>query len=181
MNSESTPDIALYWNDALTEDLLRFLTGRIKCKEAAADLTHETFLRFHQFIRTTQPNNARALAFSIAVNLAIDYQRKMKIRQKVIVEDEFETNRLDDAQAAATPGPERTAIAQQQLQLVYAALQELPADCRNAFIMQSIDGLTQAQIAARLGISQTQVYRLLLKAMSHCRQKLNTQNQPNAK
>jgi hypothetical protein len=31
--------MALYWNEALAEDLLRFFTGRIKCPEAAADLT----------------------------------------------------------------------------------------------------------------------------------------------
>ncbi len=60
MTASSPPDMALYWNEALAEDLLRFFAGRIKCQEAAADLTHETFLRFHQFIQSTPPNNARA-------------------------------------------------------------------------------------------------------------------------
>ncbi len=177
MTSSSTLDIALYWNEALAEDLLHFFTGRIKCAEAAADLTHETFLRFHQFIQATPPNNARALAFSIAVNLATDYQRKMKVRQKVMVEGELEPYHLAEAQTAAVNEPERIAIAQQQLQRVYAALKELPADCRDAFIMQSINGLTHAQIAARLGVSQVKVYRLLIKAMAHCQLRLNAQNQ----
>jgi RNA polymerase sigma factor (sigma-70 family) len=178
MTASSPPDIALYWNEALAEDLLHFFTGRIKCPEAAADLAQETFLRFHHFIQSTPPNNARALAFSIAVNLATDYQRKMKVRQKIMLDGELEPYRLADAQIAADTGPERIVMAQQQLQRVYAALEELPLDCRSAFIMQSIDGLTHTQIASRLGVSQVKVYRLLLKAMSHCQLSLNTLNNP---
>ena len=41
MIASSPPDIALYWNEALAEDLLRFLMGRIKCREAAADLARK--------------------------------------------------------------------------------------------------------------------------------------------
>lgn len=158
--------------------MLCFFTGRIKCQETAADLTQETFQRFQQFIQTTPPNNARALAFSIAVNLATDYQRKMKVRQKVMVYGEHEPSRLAHAQTLADSGPERIVMARQQLQLVVAALEELPEDCRKAFILHSIDGLTQTQIAARLGVSQVKVYRLLIKAMSHCQQRLNVQNEP---
>ena len=170
--------MALYWNEALADDLLRFFAGRIKCRETAADLTHETFLRFHQFIQATPPNNARALAFSIAVNLATDYQRKMKVRHKVMVDEGEESCRPVNTQAIADTGPERIVMADQQLQLVYTALAELPEDCRNAFIMQSIDGLTQVQIASRLGVSQVKVYRLLIKAMSHCQLRLNGHNEP---
>jgi RNA polymerase sigma factor (sigma-70 family) len=177
MTASSPPDMTLYWSETLAEDLLSFFSGRIKCQEAAADLTQETYLRFHHFIQTTPPNNARALAFSIAVNLATDYQRKMKVRQKIMVDGEFEPNLLPETHILASSGPERTVIARQQLQLVYEALDELAADCRNAFIMQSIEGLTQAQIATRLGVSQVKVYRLLLKAMNHCQLKLNAHNQ----
>lgn len=178
MTASTPTDMALYWNEALAEDLLSFFTGRISCQEAAADLTHETFLRFHQFIQTTPPNNARALAFSIAVNLATDYQRKIKVRQKIMVDGALEPYRLPDVQTVGSTGPERIVMARQQLQLVYTALDELPIDCRNAFMMQSIEGLTQAQIAARLGVSQVKVYRLLIKAMGHCQLKLNAQNEP---
>jgi Sigma-70 region 2 len=118
MTASSPPDMTLYWSETLAEDLLSFFSGRIKCQEAAADLTQETYLRFHHFIQSTPPNNARALAFSIAVNLATDYQRKMKVRQKIIVDGEFEPNMLPEAKVLASSGPERTVIARQQLQLV---------------------------------------------------------------
>lgn len=178
MTASSPPDLASYWNEALADDLLCFFTGRIKCQETAADLTQETFLRLQHFIQSTPPNNARALAFSIAVNLAIDYQRKMKVRQKVMVYVEHDPSRLADAQTLADTGPERIVMARQQLELVVAALEELPEDCREAFKMHSIDGLTQTQIAVHLGVSQVKVYRLLIKAMGHCQQRLNIQNEP---
>jgi len=178
MTASSPPDIALYWNQALSDDLLHFLTGRIKCPDTASDLRQETFLRFQQFIQTTPPNNARALAFSIAVNLATDYQRKMKIRHKVMLDGEFVPGLLSETENIAYSGPEQIVIARQQLQLVYSALEELPSDYRNAFIMHSIEGLTQAQIATRLGVSQVKVYRLLLKTMSHCQLRLKAQNEP---
>ena len=178
MTASSPPEMALYWNEELSKDLLSFFTGRIKCQEAAADLAQETFLRFHQFIQTAPPNNARALAFSIAVNLATDYQRKIKVRQKVMVDEEHESCRLPNEQTIADTGPERIVMARQQLQVISAALAELPVDCRNAFMMQSVEGLTQAQIASRLGVSQVKVYRLLINAMSHCQLRLLAENQP---
>lgn len=177
MNFFSGQDIAAFWTDSLTRELQTFFTGRIKCPDAAADLTHETFLRFHRFVENTPPNNARALAFSIAVNLATDYQRKMKVRNKIMVDTELEPGPQSFGQAAENKGPERLAMAQQELQLLYAALDELPADCRSAFMLHSVDGLTQAQIATQLGVSPSKVYRLLIAAMSHCQQRINQANE----
>lgn len=170
MNSALAADCSAFWTDTLAKDLLVFFTGRIKCPEAAADLTQETFLRFQKFVSATPPDNARALAFGIAVNLATDYQRKMKVHQRIMVDAETESGPFGATDEA---GPERVAIAQQQLQLVTAALDELTAECRTAFVLHSMDGLTQEQIAKRLGISTSKVYRLLVKAMSHCQSRLN--------
>jgi RNA polymerase sigma factor (sigma-70 family) len=170
MSQNPSSDIALYWNEALAEDLLRFLTGRIKCPEVAADLTHETYLRFHQFIQATPPNNARALAFSIAVNLATDYQRKAKVRSNYTVK--IESDLLTDTQPSTAPGPEQIAISQQRLKQFHDALDELPANCRSAFLLHNIDGLTYAEIAACLGIAESTVYKYLAKSINHCLKRL---------
>jgi DNA-directed RNA polymerase specialized sigma24 family protein len=67
---------------------MQFFKRHLKYQDAAADLTHETYLRFHQWLKDTPPDNARALAFSIAVNLAIDYQRKAKVKSNYMVDIE---------------------------------------------------------------------------------------------
>jgi RNA polymerase sigma factor (sigma-70 family) len=166
----SSPDTASYWTQALAEELLRFLTGRIRCPEAAADLTQETFLRFHQFIQTSPPNNARALAYRIAVNLANDYQRKIKVRETYNADTDFTT--LEDVHPSALPGPEQVVMAQQQLECLQDALDELTEECRTAFQLHSLHGLTYPEIAAQLGISRSLVGRHLVKALAHSKQRL---------
>jgi RNA polymerase sigma factor (sigma-70 family) len=170
MTAPSPPDITLYWNEALAEDLLRFFTGRIKCQEAAADLTHETFLRFHQFIQATPPDNARALAFSIAVNLATDYQRKAKVRSNYMVE--VDPDLLTETHASTEPGPDQIAISRQRLKQFHDALDELPANYRSAFLLHNVDGLTYPEIAACLGVAESTVYKYLAKTISHCLNRL---------
>ncbi|MEQ1557314.1 MAG: hypothetical protein ABL933_00030 [Methyloglobulus sp.] len=39
MTETQSPDLGLYWSEALADELLNFLTKRVKCPEAAADLT----------------------------------------------------------------------------------------------------------------------------------------------
>jgi RNA polymerase sigma factor (sigma-70 family) len=168
MTETQSPDIALFWSESLAEELLGFLTARLKCPEAAADLTHETFLRFHQYVKENPPDNARALAYRIAVNLATDYQRKNKIRNSLTVE----ATGLADFYPSTAPGPEQIVMANQRLQQLHAALAELPADCRTAFLLHGFDGLTYAQIADHLGISVSMVYKHLARAMDYCTERL---------
>lgn len=162
--------MAIYWDQALAEDLLSFFKGRIKCPEAAADLTHETFLRLHEYIKENPPNNARALAYRIAANLATDYQRKVKVRENRVVAAEPEL--LAEMYASAAPGPEQIAMDRQRLNQFEAVLDELPLDCRTAFRLHGIDGLTYAEIAAQLGISPSMVYKHLTRAIDHCIKRL---------
>jgi RNA polymerase sigma-70 factor (ECF subfamily) len=170
MMESSTPDIFLYWTESLAEELLRFLTGRTKCPEVAADLTQETFLRFHHFIQTTPPNNARAVAYRIAINLANDYQRKVKVRDGYNANTDLKA--LEDIQPSEIPGPEQIVMAQQQLQCLQNALNELTEECRTAFLLHSIHGLTYPEIADQLGISRSLVGRHLVKALTHSKQRL---------
>jgi RNA polymerase sigma factor (sigma-70 family) len=166
MTETPSGNCTIYWNDELASELLQFLTGRLKCPETAADLCQETYLRFHQFVQTQPPDNARALAYRIAVNLATDYQRKMKLRDSLTVDVELVT--LAEAIKTSSPGPEQTVIAKQHFQRLQTALKELPTDCRTAFLLHGIEGLTYAQIAARLGISESMVYKHLTRAINHC-------------
>ncbi len=173
MSKSAANDIALFWNPSLADELLRFLTGRMKCPELAADLTQETYLRLHQRFSENPPDNARALAYKIALNLAIDYQRNLSVRHRFIVEDAFEDACLQVASLEPfSSQPEQTNIAQQQLKRLQTALSELPLDCRTVFLLHGVEGLKYAEIAERLDISISMVNRHLARAMAHCAQYL---------
>lgn len=170
MTNPISPDHALYWNDSLAEELLHFLTKRLKCSDIAAEITHETYIRFCQIGQVTPINNARALAYRIALNLVVDYQRKAKVRSDYTVEVDFEE--FAESYQSAEAGPEQVAIAQQNWTILEKALMELPSDCRNAFLWHGIDGLTYLEIAARLGISESMVNKHLTRAAAHCTQRM---------
>ena len=170
MTESQSPEFPLFWSEPLAEELLHFLTKRLKCSDTAAEITHETFIRIRQNIRVNPPNNARALAYKIAINLANDYQRKIKFRGQFNAELGSGFNA--DVYPSETPGPEQIVMAQERLYILQTALDELPEDCRTAFLLHSIEGLTHPEIAARLGVSSIKVYRLLVKATAHCEMRL---------
>jgi RNA polymerase sigma factor (sigma-70 family) len=172
MTTSMSSNNTLFWTESLAKDLLVFLTGRVKCPETAADLTHETYLRLYQSINNNPPDNARALAFRIAVNLAIDYQRKVTVRNRHISEVELDSFAETVAGSSAAE-PAHILMARQRFGALQAALDELPADCRSAFLLNGIDGLTYSEIAARMGISTSKVGRLLAQAVAHCAQHLD--------
>ena len=165
MTQTQISDPALFWHDSFGDELLGFLTKRLRCAETAADLTQETFLRLHESALVKPPDNARALAYRIAINLANDYQRKLNVRNRFGAELEPGTNA--DNYPSASSGPEQIVIAQERLNALQAALTELDMVCRTAFLLHSINGLTHREIADQLGISTPKVYRLLVKAMNH--------------
>ena len=116
-----------------------FFTGRLKCAETAADLTHETYLRLHQSVKRYPPDNARALAYRIALNLAIDYRRKTTVRNRHKSDTEFDS--ITETIPSSSARPERILMGQQCLSLLQKALDELPENCRTAFLLHGIEGL----------------------------------------
>lgn len=164
MNSAELSDND-FWNDALSQDLLYFLKNRIRCSDTAADLTHETYIKLSKRCKESPPDNARALAFRIALNLAIDYQRKASVRNRYNTDQSYDTA-LETS--GNTISPEQTVIAKQQLASMLQALNELPTNCRTAFFLHSVEGLKYVEIAERMGISKSMVNKLLSQAMGHC-------------
>jgi RNA polymerase sigma factor (sigma-70 family) len=151
--------------------LLHFLTKRLRCPDTAAEITHETYIRFCQTSQAEPIHNARAMAYRIALNLAVDFQRKVKVRKDRVVDVDFESIRENYESAVA--GPEQVVIAQQNLSQLEHVLLELPANCRTAFLWHSLDNLTYTEIANRMGVSESMVNKHLARAIAHCTQRLN--------
>ncbi len=170
MSAQPLSDSTAFWTESLAEELLRFLTGRLKCPDIAAELTHDTYLGLRQIVENAPPDNTRAMAFRIAINLAVDHQRKAMVRDRFGTDADFEM--LAETIPGDAAQPERILIGQQRLEALQLALAELPHASRNVFLLHGVDGLTYDQIALRLGISKSQVNKLLAQAMSHCARRL---------
>ena len=68
--------------------------------------------------------------------------------------------------------PETQADAKGRLERLAAALAQLPPQCQQAFLLNRLEGLTHAEIAARLGVSTKTVQRNIERALQLCVQVL---------
>lgn len=150
-------------------ELLRFLSRRISCAEAAQDIFQETFIRYAGYSDKSTVENPRAFIFRIAANLAVDHLRS-RSRQPL---QELQNPPEDgDESEGLSLSVERTVISQQQLEQLIAALAELSPKCREVFILLKLKHCSYAEVEQRLGISQTMIFKYLTQALSHCRRRI---------
>jgi RNA polymerase sigma-70 factor (ECF subfamily) len=135
---------ALYdrYHSILLGLLLRILHSRVE----AEDVLQEVFLQIWQ--RAANFDEARGRAFTWMVTLArsraIDRLRSLQSRQRA------DDTALRDAPEAVGDASD-DAYHSEQREIVRAALAEIPEEQRRALLLAYFEGLTQSEIAARLG------------------------------
>lgn len=146
-------------------DLLRFLIWRTGDADHAADVAQDTYFRLAAIQESEKPiGNLRAYILRVARNLSIDRLR----RDKWLVPAETVAAEVavvaDDAVS-----PDEALLSKERLRLLDEALQALPAKPREALLLHRLGGLSQAEIAVRLGVSESMVTKYVAQAMQHCR------------
>jgi RNA polymerase sigma factor (sigma-70 family) len=146
--------------------LLGFLVSRLRSVQDAKEVAQDTYLRLLQIGRPDSDILVRAYLFRVAGNLAIDHLRRRATR-----------DRATDDLTAVLPGgmglPERKLLADEELLLLSRSLQELPEKVRSAFLMWRLEGLSQNEIAAQLGVTDRMVRKYITQALLHCRLRLD--------
>lgn len=144
-------------------DLLRFLTRRVRHPEAE-DILQNTWLNLRE--QASDPElwrEPRAVLFTTAANLASDDYRREVSAQRL-----FSPEAVPTDTPCPRPDPEARANTLEHLERLAAALERLPSTCRDAFLLNRLEKLTHAQIAARLGVSAKTVQRYIERALAHC-------------
>lgn len=154
------------------QELQAYLTNMLKDTETAADLTQEAFLRYAEQNSASGANveNARSYLYRTAHNLAIDHVRQ-KARQKTDPSDHDDMADIADDQ----PTQEEQADARQKLGRLQTVVAELPERTRQIFVLNRVEGLSYAETAEQLGISESSVQKHLAKALLHVTQRLRPQ------
>lgn len=147
-------------------ELRGYLSSQLRCEETAADLTQEIFVRLSGHDQAAM-RNPLALAYHVARNLVIDHYRRQRARPECDEPREF-----DDMPSTA-PDPEETAAIRQRLHRVEDAMRRLSPQCRQAFVLNRFDGLSQAEVAEEMGISRQMAERHIAKALLYLRTRLD--------
>jgi len=133
-------------------------------RQEAEDVVQDAYLHLLQRGTAATLEQPRAYLFRTAANLAVDFARKAKIRLR----HAGETFNLG-ANAASSANPEAAAGASIELARLHDLLSKLSPSCRDAFLLNRIEGLTHAEIAGRLGVSVRTIDRFMVNARDHLR------------
>ncbi len=145
--------------------LRHFILQRIPDEQSADDVLQETFLKIHTHIDTLRDSDRlQSWMYQIARNAIADYYRQQKAT--VVLSEEL-------------PIPEEPVFEDEVIKdlipSVKAMVESLPAPYREALILTEYEGLSQRELAQRLGLSfsgaksRVQRAREKLKAMLlHC-------------
>ncbi|HEY5237256.1 MAG TPA: RNA polymerase sigma factor [Rhizomicrobium sp.] len=140
--------------------LVQYLHHNWRNKAEIRDLLHDVYVRVYQAAQKQLPDNTRAFVFITARNLLITRARQENV---VSIEAVADLDTLDVASEDA--GPERNAIARDELRRLQSALDHLAPRCREALLLRRVEGLSRGEIAQRMGIGEHTVKEYLASAM----------------
>ena len=144
-------------------ELVGFLSARLGNAQAAEDVVHDAYVRVLERSGDEPIAQPRAFLYRTALNLVIDGHRRSSLRQAEPLEV------LDSEERFYSPSPQLLMDHDQRLAMIQKALAELPAACRECFLLRKIEGLSHPEIAERLGVSRSVVEKQIVNAMKHCR------------
>jgi len=159
-------------NDLVAETrsgLARYLARICASRDDVQDVMQEAYLQVFCALRQSGPDGhtPAALLYTTARNIAFSRHRHRKVvaaAAPAVTEGE----KLRREQA----GIEQQVDRGQQMRRVLQAVNALPPKCRDVFVLRMIDGLSQREIAERLGIAVSTVEKHLARGLQQCRQEL---------
>lgn len=157
------PDISAASEDAAARayaECFRELAGFLRrlCGDAsvAEDIAQEAGLKLIGLARRERVDDPRAFLFHVAANLARNHMRHRLIVAGYV-----------DAQAEPDPavGADHVAQAREELAAVAQAIEAMPPRPRDVLLLARVEGLTNKEIAARLGLAPKTVENHLTRAL----------------
>lgn len=159
---------ALYRNTIAP--LRRYLTRLLGNSAEAQDVAHDAYLRLLPQEGRAPIEKPEALLYVAARRLAINRLKRRSISP-------FARDGLDvETAASSAPGVAQEVMARQELGLLQAAIQELPAGCRSVLLLRKVEHLSHQQIADRLGITVSTVEKQHARALRLLRTALQEAN-----
>lgn len=140
--------------------LMAFFARRLGNRAEAEDLTQEVFVRLAS--SAERADHADAYVFQIAANLLTDRSRRVAVRGHYA-----DAVKSSEQQRVTPHDGERILLAKENLQIVVAALNELPQRTRDVFLLSRLERIPHAQLAEMFAISVSAIQQHIVKAAKH--------------
>jgi RNA polymerase sigma-70 factor (ECF subfamily) len=144
--------------------LKRFLSRFLSNPDDIDDVVQETFLRaYNAENNDTDIHSPKAFLFRVARNLALKELGRKSRRITDYIEDLGATEVIDEQSSVEDQVAER-----ERLAVFCKAAAALPLQCRRAFLLRKIYGLSQQEISRELNISVSTVEKHLATGLMRC-------------
>lgn len=139
---------------------MRYLKRIWPHHEDVPDLRQEIYVRVYEAAKQTRPTFPKSFLFSTARHLITDRVRRARVVSIEAAGDLQDSNVLIDEVS-----PERRLHAREELKQLGNAFGLLPPRCREVVWLRKVDGISQNEVAQRLGISTRTVEFQVQKGM----------------
>lgn len=140
--------------------LTRYLRRAWTNHDDVADLRQEVYIRVYESAARQLPDSPRAFLLATARNLIFDRVRRERIVSIDLTQDFDSPSVLVDEVS-----PEQRVNARQELRRLSDAIDQLPANCRAVIWLRRVDGLSQREVAQRLGMQEGTVASHLARGL----------------
>jgi RNA polymerase sigma-70 factor (ECF subfamily) len=143
--------------------LYNFALRQVRTPSVAEDIVQDVFVRIVQNVETfKEESRFSTWAYTIARNLCIDHLRKRVHRRHASLDagsegEDGEGTPLGERVAGSGAGADRVVIGKQLQGHIRAAVEALPEDQREVFLMRQIGELPFKDIAEIVGVSENTV------------------------
>lgn len=146
--------------------LTYFAQGFLKNREAAEDVAEDSFIKLWERKEVMESASAiRAYLYTTVRNACIDQLRREK-RKLVYLSEASHTEERED------PPVMNRIIEAETMNMIYTAMEALPAKCGEVFRLFYLEGKSLNEIAEELGIATTTVISQKKRALQLLRQSL---------
>ena len=135
------------------------------------DVVQGTYCRLSELKTSTHIQDGRAYFFTTARSVAIDMVRLARVANVRTMTETDWLNVIDDS-----PTPDRFAEAGRELARVEVMLSRLSCTCRQVIELRRIHGLSQAETAQRLGVSENVVENHIVRGLRNLSRAMEEQD-----
>jgi RNA polymerase sigma factor (sigma-70 family) len=127
------------------------------------DVVQESYLRIWRVRASHTIHSAKGFLFTLARHVALDLVRRNRVSPVDAVADLAQLPALENSPDAA-----EFADQQEKIRLLGKALALLPDRCREVVVLRKFQGLSQRDVAERLGISEAAVEHHVARGLKKC-------------
>ena len=144
-------------------ELRGWLLARYPTLPDVENLVQDSLVRVYRARTECKVKSPKALLYTVARNRALDQMRRQKIITfESMTEDGVSSVYMNDVDIRESVSKH------EEIELLAEAIRTLPERCRQVVTLRTAYGLSQREIASRLGITENTVERHMSKGIRRC-------------